>query len=522
MRGHGRSVPALPGSYAAGLIGLSVSGQVGFLVALRVRELGGGFDDIGLIAGVSALVPALLAVASGAIIDRIGALRVFTAATFISVLTILTMTTFTDHRLFLLSGPVLATSTMASWTASQLYVTGLGEGIARAVHIGRFSAATNIGELTGPLMAGAAAQVLGPQRGLLVPAIYSSLFVVLGLRLLARSATSSTLGSTPGPSAPAERSTALSLLRRPPLRRALTLSTSRLWASVVFLTFVPAFLVDAGLTELTAGTAMSMTGLVATFVSPVAGRLAARAGELRVMGIALAVGAVAVMLVPFLTSMPFVFVPPILLGVANGLTLPILLSLTTAAVPPARGGTALGLRSMVNQFAATAAPLAVGPLLGSYGGTVGFLAGGAGAGVLAGLAGPAARSRAASASTSAPSAFEHQQERHRGEDHQHPDEVEEGDDHRSGVPGVGEERQHLDRPGSGGEHVTARLQPDEAQEQRDQHTGEHREHSGHERTGEDPPEATEGLEGEEPSDQPADAGLDEEAGGVPEAWHRSG
>lgn len=493
MRDHGRSVPALPGSYSSGLIGLSVSGQVSFLVALRVRELGGGFDDIGLIAGVSALVPAFLAVASGAIIDRIGALRVFTVATFVSVLTILTMTTFTDHRLFLLSGPVLATSTMASWTASQLYVTGLGEGIARVVHIGRFSAATNIGELTGPLMAGAAVQVLGPQRGFLVPAVYSSLFVVLGLRLLARSATSSTLGSTPGPAVPDERSTTLSLLRRPPLRRALTLSTSRLWASVVFLNFVPAFLVDAGLTELIVGAAMSMTGLVATFVSPVAGRLAARAGELRVMGIALAVGAAAVMLVPFLTSIPFVFVPPILLGVANGLTLPILLSLTTAAVPPARGGTALGLRSMVNQFAATAAPLVVGLLLGSFGGAVGFLAGGVGAGALAGLAGPAARSRAENASISALSAFEYQQERDGGEDQQHSDEVEECDRHRSGVAGVGEESQHLDRPGSGGEYVTPWLQPDEAQEQRDQCTREHREHPGHKRTGEDPPEAPEGL-----------------------------
>jgi MFS family permease len=473
-RARGSSILPRPGSLTSGLLGLSVSGQVGFLVVLRVRELGGGFDDIGLIAGVSSLASALLAVASGRIIDRVGALRVFITATLTAVVTMLAMVTFTDHRLFLVSGPVLATASMASWTSLQMYVTGLGEGLERAVHIGRFSATSSLGELTGPLIAGAAAQLFGPRFGLLVPAAYSAAFVVFALRLRATEPVGSD-GPTRSVAPPSlTGSTVLSLLRRPQLRLALALSTSRLWASSVFLTFAPVFLVESGLTEFLVGAAMSTTGLFATLIAPSSRRLAARVGELRVLRGGLAVGAVAVALVPAATSVPFLLLAPILLGVANGLTLPILLSLTRAAVPPERGGSALGLRSMVNGLTSTAAPLVVGPLLGARGGLAGFLAGGAGAGALILLAHPAARSRPSRSSTgrgsgSEPSALEEKEQRDGREDHQHAHEVEQRDHDRRHVPGVGEEGEDLDRAGGGGEHVAPRLQTDHAQDQRDQY-----------------------------------------------------
>lgn len=459
-----------PGSYALGLLGFAGAGQVGFLVALRVRELGGGFDDIGLIAAVSAVVPALLAVGAGGLIDRLGALRVFTAAATLSVVTIIVMSTFTDHRLFLLSGPILGTAAMASWTASQLHIAELADGLERVVHTGRFSAVTSLGEMAGPLMAGAAAQSLGPQRGLLVPAIYAALFIPLGLRLI--------VGSTrpPGPSAPAgdghiPRAGALSLLRRGPLRLALVLSMSRLWSAVAFLTFAPAFLVESGLSALTVGTVLSASGLVAAIAAPMTGRLVAAVGELRLTRAALLLGAAAVALVPFVTQVPVVYLAPVLLGVANGLTLPLLLGLTAAAVPSDRGGTALGLRATLNQVSATAAPLAVGPVIAAYGVVMGFAAAGVGAVMLVVAAGVVGTRRSRRPGSSG-SPAEDDQNGDRGEHHQHPYEVEEGDHDRCDVARVSEEREHLDGAGCGREHVAPGLEPDRTEDQCDEDAGQ--------------------------------------------------
>lgn len=456
-----------PGSYALGLLGLAGSGQVGFLVALRVRELGGGFDDLGLIAAVSAVVPALLAVGAGGLIDRLGAMRVFTAAATLSVASIIAMSTFTDHRMFLLSGPILGTAAMASWTASQLHIAELADGLDRAVHTGRFSAVASLGEMAGPLMAGAAAQFLGPQRGLLVPAIYAALFIPLGLRLIASSTRTQRPVARTGDGR-IRPPGALSLLRRGPLRLALVLSMSRLWSAVAFLTFAPAFLVESGLPELTVGTVLSATGLVAAITAPMTGRLVEAVGELRLTRAALLLGAAAVALVPFVAQVPAVYLAPVLLGVANGLTLPLLLGLTAASVPADRGGTALGLRATLNQVSATAAPLAVGPVIAAYGVAMGFAVAGVGAVMLVVAASVVGTQRSGRVGTSG-SAAEDDQKWDGSEHDQHPHEVEEGDHDRGDVPRVGKEREHLDRTGRGREHVAPRLEPDRTEDERDEH-----------------------------------------------------
>lgn len=369
-------MPARPSSYALGLLGFSVTGQVGFLVALRVRELGGGFDDIGLIAGVTAVVPGLLAVVSGPFIDRIGPLRAFVGSTAVAISSVLMMMTFTDLRLFLISGPVFGVASLVSWVSSQLHIASLGTGFERVVHTGRFSAASNFGDMAGPLLAGAAAQQVGPRLGLLVPAVYASLFIVVGLRLLARHPERREV-DTVGPPVTARRST-LALLKLPELRLALVLSMSRLWSGAVFLTFAPVFLVESGLSEFVVGTVLAFAGLIAGLASPLAGWVSQRFGELRVTRVILVLGALGVLVLPGVPHLPAVYLVPLLLGLSNGLSLPLLIGLAIAAVPPDRGGAALGLRASLNQVAASAAPVAVGPLLAGVGPVLGFAAAGVG------------------------------------------------------------------------------------------------------------------------------------------------
>src|SRR5680860_1470088 len=65
-----------------------------------------------------------------------------------------------------------------------------------------------------------------------------------------------------------------------------------------------------------------------------------------------------------------------------GLSLPLLISIVTTAAPAHKRGVALGLRDMVNQSAATIAPVVVGPLITALGMALGFTTGGVVGGAL--------------------------------------------------------------------------------------------------------------------------------------------
>lgn len=331
---------------------------------------------------MTAVVPGLLALVVGPFIDRMGPLRSFIGSTVVAVTAVLAMMTFVDLRMFLISGPVFGIASLVSWVSSQLHIASLGTGFDRVVHTGRFSAAANFGDMAGPLLAGAAAQQVGPRLGLLVPAVYAGVFIVVGLRLLARQPERRDAG--PWQASPLPRRSTFGLLRLPALRLALVLSMSRLWSGSVFLTFAPVFLVDSGLSEFTVGTVLALAGLAAGLASPLAGRLSERFGALRVTRAVLVLGAGGVLVLPAVAQLPAVYAVPFLLGVSNGLSLPLLMELTIAAVPPDRGGAALGLRASLNQVSASVSPVAIGPLLAATGPVLGFaIAGLSGAAIVA-------------------------------------------------------------------------------------------------------------------------------------------
>jgi len=368
-------------SYTLGLFALSMAGQLSFLIALRARELGADFQTIGLLAGVTASVPALFAIPGGAIVDRWGARRVFVLAALVAAVACGGMA-FLDRvaGLFLLA-PVAGTAVATAWTAVQSQVTGLAGGLARAVHTGRLSLFTNLGDMAGPLLAGTGAQFLGPGRAFLVPATYALLFTAVGWAgLPQRTATGTRTIRGVGVGE------AYGLLRRAPMQVALLLTSARLWIQVVYLTFLPVYLVDQGIGAGRAGTVMATSGLVAAVTAPLAAGAARRWSQRRVTTVALAGGAAVVAVTPALANIPGAYVIVLFVGLGSGLSLPLLLSLTTSAAPEGHRGIALGLRATVNQVAAAAAPMAVGPVLTGAGAIAGFASGGGAAVVLLGLA----------------------------------------------------------------------------------------------------------------------------------------
>lgn len=362
-------------AYLCGGFGLAMTAQIAFLVPLRARELGAGFDLIGVIMGAGALAAALTSIPCGAIIDRLGPRRSFlvgtTATALVSVLFALTTSVWT----LLLLQPLHGVARNLGWVASQAYITAAAREAAERPRLtGRFALFGNVGKMAGPLLAGAAASLVGFQWAMLVPAAYALAFAVLGIGLR-ETPSAGTLG------APRERRgtglrAAARLTRLPGIQVALVLTSARLWISTVFSTFLPVFLVEQTVDPAVAGIVVAASGLVAAVMAPTAGVWGHRFGPQWATVLGLGFGALALVVTPLLVRPPVVFIPPALIGIAIGLSLPLLISIVTTAAPDDQRGVALGLRGTVNQAAGTAAPLAVGPLMSALGLGLGFVAGG--------------------------------------------------------------------------------------------------------------------------------------------------
>jgi MFS transporter, DHA1 family, inner membrane transport protein len=360
-------------TYLCGGFGLAMTAQIAFLVPLRARELGAGFDVIGLIVGAGALAAAFTSLPAGAIIDRLGPKRSFVLGTIATAGASILFVLATNYWLFLLLQPLHGTARNLGWVASQTYVTAAATTEERPRMTGRFSFFGNVGKMTGPLLVGLAASLVGFRWALLVPAVYALVFAMMGLALPeTRAADHAVTHKKQGLGVKA----AGSLLRIAGVRVALILTSARLWTSTVYATFLPVFLVEQDVEPALVGVVMATAGFVAAGMAPTAGAVAKLLTPQGATTAGLACGALGLILAPFATRVPFVFATPALVGIGIGLSLPLLISIITTAAPDEQRGLALGLRGTVNQAASTAAPVLVGPLMTALGLTVGFIAGG--------------------------------------------------------------------------------------------------------------------------------------------------
>ena len=177
------SWPQLLVAYAAGSFGFGFQNMVQFLVPLRAQELGVPLEFIGVLVGAGALVPALLSVTSGELVDRFGARQAYIGGTLVCVASALLFVPVTEFAGLFVIQLVMGFARSTAWIASQGYVSHLGTGEERATHMGRLSFASSAGTLVAPLVIGAAAQVLGYQDAFFVAAGLASLYVVMGLVL---------------------------------------------------------------------------------------------------------------------------------------------------------------------------------------------------------------------------------------------------------------------------------------------------------------------------------------------------
>lgn len=366
-------------AYAMGGVGPGSNTLIFFLVPIRASELGVNLGLIGVLLGLKALTETALAVPLGSFIDRVGAKRAYLIGTIGMVAAGAGfMVASSVLALFLLQVVLGATRPLA-WVGGQSYVSGMRSGADRSYDTGRFSFAANLGQILTPLLAGLAVQVWGARLAFLVLAVYGLAFFLVAVTL----PDSGREGADAGAGGAGFRRAA-ALLRLSDIQVVMLLTFTRLWVPSVWTAFLPLYLVSVGTSAGIAGTAVSSMAVAATVTSLLTGRIAKLGRPSVLTAVALGISCVGVALTPLATGVPAVFAPAAMVGFGQGLSLPLLLVLVSAAAPKGQRSLALGLRSGVNQAAATAAPVLIAPIITLGGLGVGFaVAGGVGAAFLA-------------------------------------------------------------------------------------------------------------------------------------------
>ncbi len=355
-------------AYCMGGIGLGTNAAVYFLVPIRAYELGVNVAVIGLLLGTKGLTEALSSVPVGAVIARIGP----RAACLIGSLGVaLCGVAFAFANslawLFVIQIAIGALRPLA-WIGGQSYAAGMRGADHRGTDASRFSFAANVGQMIVPLIAGFTVQHSGTHAAFLVMAGYSAVFVVIAALM-------PDVARTPS-SGRKDRSgfgTARSLLRRKSMQVDLLLTFTRLWVPSAWSSFLPVYLVSVGTSTVLAGAVSSSMAVVATAVSLFAGKLVRWGSPTMMTALVLATSAIGMMITPFLTAVPWVFLSSILVGIGQGLSLPLLLVLVSTSAPPEMRSHALGLRASINQVSAAASPVLTAQVIALTSLTVGFV-----------------------------------------------------------------------------------------------------------------------------------------------------
>jgi len=337
---------------------LNALGHLAFVGArmtttLFALELGASEATVGVLMSLFALLPTLLSVSAGRLIDRAGPRRPLAVS--LGALTVAAALPFVFPFLQILyvSTTLLGVSFMYVHIAMNSVFGAHGTPEQRAVNFSWLALGFSISNSIGPLVAGYAIDGLGHASAFAVLAIFPAIaFILLWLRKR----------PLPRPERVplAKRAGVLDLLRIPGLRRtfwvSLLLATG--WDLYTFL--IPLYGARIGLSAAAIGVILS-TFAVATFVVRLAmPLLIKKLKQWVVIFGALGISGTCYLLFPFAQSVPPLLVLSFVLGLGLGSAQPVIMSLLYAASPPGRQSEAVGLRTSLLNGSHTLIPLASG------------------------------------------------------------------------------------------------------------------------------------------------------------------
>ena len=362
--------------YGSGMFANSMANISGLIVPLWVSTFGASATVVGLVFGARHILPFLLSIHGGALMDRLGTRRVMLIFAVINaaVPMFFPALPYVWAAIFLQMIAGLATS--MGWMGAQTLIGQVMQG--SAVHAGRLTLALRLGHLVGPPVIGLTWDLGGAWAAFTVMSVWASFGFFSALAL-------------PKPDiaiAPVEKGSLSDLLPR--LRDYIAAFRMLAVSAVLFIAIVTMMrnagnVVQTGFYVVYLDEIYGLSGTLIGVLTSAAAVVGA-AGSLSVgwllrfcsahwLLLATVLGSVVCICVtPLLGSFVFLLIVSALRGASLGISQPLMISILSKATGPKVQGTSVGLRNTANRFTGFIVPLIMGVLIDFIGLANGFYA----------------------------------------------------------------------------------------------------------------------------------------------------
>jgi MFS family permease len=327
---------------------------------LFALKLGASAFTVGTLVALFAILPMLLSVTAGRLIDRLGPRRPVMLGLAVLACGASLPFFFPSVGILYISSPLIGTSFMLLHIAMNSVFGAYGTPEERAVTFSWLSLGFSISNSIGPLMAGYAIEAFGHARAMITLAVLP----VIALVLLARR-------KRPLPRPPhagrGRHGSVFELLRVPALRHTLIASALLNMGWDIYGFLMPLYGSRVGLAAGTIGVVMSSFAIATFVVRAVLTQLVRHVRQWLLIAAAMTVAGIAYSLFPFVQSVPLLMALSFVLGLGLGASQPVIMAVLYETSPPGRQGEAVGIRTTMMNGSQTFIPLASGAISSALG-----------------------------------------------------------------------------------------------------------------------------------------------------------
>ncbi|MFJ6158580.1 MFS transporter [Pseudarthrobacter sp. NPDC092184] len=340
----------------------------------RALELDVPGFALGLLAASYAVFPLLLAVPTGALVDRLGERRLMAAGAAVVLASALFLLLWGSSIAALIIGTALLGVGQLTCVVGQQAVVANNAAASRMDSaFGYLTFAASLGQAVGPL----AISLVG---GTAIRPDTQAIFLLsacMGLVLLVTTfGISATVGARKGTAAPAisGKGNVASLLKTPGVARALATSATVLAVVDLTMVYLPVLGSERGLTAATVGALLAVRAVFSMVSRILLGQVSRKLGRKRLLVASLVLSTIALAAMAVPMPVLLLFVVMAVLGLGLGIGQPLTMSWLSAQAPAGQRGRALALRLAGNRVGQVVLPSVIGVAAAGVGALGVFLA----------------------------------------------------------------------------------------------------------------------------------------------------
>jgi MFS family permease len=324
-------------------------------IPLYLTSHGASVGTVGVVAGLSGIVPFAVALHVGGLVDERGPVAVFVGSVVIFGLGGALLTAFHGIPQVTAAYTLLAVANIGLAVASQAIVAGASTDATRIRNYGYYALSYSAGAVVGPVIGGFLAARFG----------YAAAFLTMTVLMLPSLATAAMLRAGPVSDHRAVRLGELhklvgAIVGARGMGTVLFVSGIMMCAQALQSTFYPLYLSKAGLSATLIGLAIAAISVASMAVRMLLASAVGRLGQIGALIGAMALSAVAFAVTPFVRDFwPLIGVSA-LMGASLGFTQPLSMSLLAESVAQRFWGAAFGIRQSVQRVVGIVSPFAFG------------------------------------------------------------------------------------------------------------------------------------------------------------------